>query len=120
MLQPKKQGDFFMLPNEIFNMDLTAGEIALYAFLMRMEDRKSYTCYPSFKTIGNALQMSKNTVMKYVRQLEEKELIETERTLVENREGALRNGNLMYKMLPIKQAVDAFHRRQLYNFGRRK
>ena len=55
-----------MLPNEIFNMDLTAGEIALYAFLMRMEDRKSYTCYPSFKTIGNALQMSKNTVMKYV------------------------------------------------------
>ena len=37
--------------------------------------------------------MSKNTVMKYVRQLEEKELIETERTLVENREGALRNGH---------------------------
>ena len=53
-------------------------------------------------------------------ELEEKELIETERTLVENREGALRNGNLMYKILPIKQAVDAFHRRQLYNYGRKK
>ena len=39
MSQPK-QGNYFMLPNEIFNMDLTAGEIALYAFLMRMEDRK--------------------------------------------------------------------------------
>ena len=78
------------------------------------------SCYPSYKTIGKALQMSKNTVMKYVRQLEEKELIETERTLVENREGALRNGNLMYKILPIKQAVDAFHRRQLYNYGRKK
>ena len=26
MSQPK-QGNFFMLPNEIFNMDLTAGEI---------------------------------------------------------------------------------------------
>ena len=109
-----------MLPNEIFNMDLTAEEIALYAFLMRMEDRKTFTCYPAFKTIGNALHMSKNTVMKYVRQLEDKELIETERTLVENREGALRNGNLMYKILPIKQAVDAFHRRQLYNYGRKK
>ena len=119
MSQPN-QGNFFMLPNEIFNMDLNAGEIALYAFLMRMEDRKTYTCYPSFKTIGNALQMSKNTVMKYVRQLEEKELIETKRTIVQHHDGALRNGNLMYKILPINQAVDAFHRRQLPSYGRRK
>ena len=120
MLQPKKQGNYFMLPNEIFNMDLSAGEIALYAFLMRMEDRKTYTCYPSFKTIGNALEMSKNTVMKYVRLIEEKELIETKRTIVENHDGVLRNGNLMYRILPIKQAVDSFHRRQLFNYGRRK
>ena len=120
MSQPKKQGNYFMLPNEIFNMDLTAGEIALYAFLMRMEDRKTYTCYPSFKTIGNALQMSKNTVVKYVRLLEEKELIETKRTIVEHHDGALRNRNLMYKILPINQAVDAFHRRQLSSYGRRK
>ena len=106
MSQPK-QGNFFMLPNEIFNMDLSSGEIALYAFLMRMEDRKTYNCYPSFKTIGNALRMSKNTVMKYVRQLEEKELIETEHTIVEHHDGD-------------KQAVDAFHRRQIYNYGRNK
>ena len=121
MLQPKKQGNYFMLPNEIFNMDLTAGEIALYAFLMRMEDRKTYTCYPSFKTIGEALKMgSKNTVMKYVRMLEEKELIEMKRTIVEHHDGSLRNGNLMCRILPIKQAVDSFHRRQLFNYGRRK
>ena len=121
MSQPKKQGNHFMLPNEIFIMDLSAGEIALYAFLMRMEDRKSYTCYPAFNTIGEALKMgSKNTVMKYVRLLEEKELIETERTIVERHDGVLRNGNLMYRILPIKQAVDAFHRRQLFNYGRRK
>ena len=119
MSQPK-QGNFFMLPNEIFNMDLSSGEIALYAFLMRLEDRKTYNCYPSFKTIGNALEMSKNTVMKYVRLIEEKELIETKRTIVENHDGVLRNGNLMYRILPIKQAVDSFHRRQLFNYGRRK
>ena len=41
MSQPKKNGNYFVLPNEIFNMDLSAGEIALYAFLMRMEDRKT-------------------------------------------------------------------------------
>ena len=119
MSQPK-QGNYFMLPNEIFNMDLTAREIALYAFLMRMEDRKTYTCYPSFKTIGNSSQMSKNTVLKYVRLLEEKELIETGHTIVDHRDGSLRNGNLIYKILPIKQVVDSFHKRQLYNYGRKK
>ena len=118
---PEPKGNFFPIPNEIFNMDLTASEIALYAFLMRMEDRKTFQCYPSFETIGKAVGMgSKNTVMKYVRMLEEKELIETEHTVVEHRDGTLRNGNLMYKMLPIKQAVDAFHRRQLNYYGRRK
>ena len=75
----------------------------------------------SFETIGKAVGIrSKNTVMKYVRMLEEKELIETEHTVVEHRDGTLRNGNLMYKMLPIKQAVDAFHRRQLNYYGRRR
>jgi len=103
-----------MLPNEIFNMDLTAEEIALYAFLMRMEDRKTFTCYPAFKTIGEALKMgSKNTVMKYVSLLEEKELIETEHTIVEHHDGSLKNGNLMYRILPIKQAIEAFHRPSL-------
>ena len=118
MSQPKKNGNYFVLPNEIFNIDLSAGEIALYAFLMRKENRKDYTCYPSFKSIGNALKMSKNTVMKYVRLLEEKELISTERTIVEHHDGSLRNGNLMYKILPIKQALDSFYRRQLFNYGR--
>ena len=121
MLSQPKQGNYFMLPNEIFCMDLSAGEIALYAFLMRMEDRKTFKCYPSFKTIGDALKMgSKNTVMKYVRLLEEKELIETEHTVVEHHNGSLRNGNLMFRILPIKHAIEAFHRRQLNNFGRNK
>ena len=118
---PEPKGNFFPIPNEIFNMDLTASEIALDAFLIRMEDRKTFEYYPSFETIGKAVGIrSKNTVMKYVRMLEEKELIETEHTVVEHRDGTRRNGNLMYKMLPIKQAVDAFHRRQLNYYGRRK
>ena len=37
MLSQPKQGNYFMLPNEIFNMDLSTGEIAVYAFLMRMD-----------------------------------------------------------------------------------
>ena len=98
-------------------MGLCAGEIALYCYLMRMEDRETYSCYPSFKTIGNALKMSRNTVMKYVHSLEEKGLITTEHTSVITQAGIKRNGNLKYQILPIKYAVDEFHRKQIMNGG---
>ena len=114
---PPRVGNYFPLPNEIFNMDLCAGEIALYSYLMRMEDRETYSCYPSFKTIGNALHMSRNTVMKYVRRLEEKCLITTEHTSVITQAGIKRNGNLKYQLLPIKNAVDEFHQKQILNGG---
>ncbi|MBR1483469.1 MAG: helix-turn-helix domain-containing protein [Ruminococcus sp.] len=112
-----RKGNFFPLPNEIFNIDLCAGEIALYSYLMRMEDRKTYSCYPSFKTIGNALRISRNTVMKYVHSLEEKGLITTEHTSVITQAGIKRNGNLKYQILPIKYAVDEFHQKQIDNGG---
>ena len=115
-----RKGNFFPLPNEIFNLDLCAGEIALYSYLMRMEDRKTYSCYPSFKTIGKALHMSRNTVMKYVRRLEEKCLISTENTSVITQAGIKRNGNLRYQILPIQCAVDEFHRKQIANGGVKK
>ena len=112
-----RKGNFFSLPNEIFNIDLCAGEIALYSYLMRMEDRKTFTCYPSFRTIGKALRMSRNTVMKYVRSLEDKCLIITERTTVITSKRIKRNGNLKYQILPIQCAVDEYHRKQLENGG---
>ena len=112
-----RKGNYFPLPNEIFNLELRAGELALYSYLMRMEDRKTYSCYPSFKTIGKALHMSRNTVMKYVRSLEDKCLITTERTSVITQKGIKRNGNLRYQILPIQCAVDEFHQKQLLNGG---
>ena len=50
------------MPNEIFSLGLNSGEIAVYAYLMSCEDRKTFQCYPSYNTIGKALDMSKNTV----------------------------------------------------------
>ena len=61
--------NYFPLPNEIFMLDLSAGEIAVYAYLLYREDRKTFRCYPSHKTIGDAVGMSRNTVKKYVQQL---------------------------------------------------
>ena len=63
---------FFPMPYEIFSLGLRMPEIALYSYLMSCENRKNYTCYPSYKTIARALNTSVNTVQKYVKALEEK------------------------------------------------
>ena len=68
------------MPNEIFCFGLSSGEIAVYAYLLRCENRKTFQCHPSYKTIGNAVGMSKNTVKKYVGSLIKKRLITAEPT----------------------------------------
>ena len=50
--------------------------------------------------------MSANTVAKYIRQLEEKRLIDTQPTKVKTRAGMVRNGNLLFTIRPIQEAVD--------------
>ena len=104
--------NYFLLPNEIFSLGLCPGEITVYGYLVRCEDRRTYQCWPSYKTIGKAVGMSENTVRKYVGMLEEKDLVLTEPTTVFTRDGMKRNGTLLYTILPIQQAVDAFYQRQ--------
>jgi len=79
--------DYFPLPNEIFCLGLSCDEIAVYSYLLYCENRKNFKCHPSYKTIGQTLCMSRNTVCKYIRQLEEKELILTEPTNVFTKDG---------------------------------
>ena len=105
--------NFFPLPNAIFTLGLSAGELAVYAYLMYCEDRKSHKCWPSYKTIGIAVGMSENTVRKYVRELECKTLILTEPTTYESVSGQTRNGNLFFTILPISRAIDCHNESQL-------
>lgn len=108
--------NYFPLPNEIFMLNLSAGEIAVYAYLLYREDRKTYRCYPSYKTIGNAIGMSRNTVKKYVDGLVEKRLIEAEPTKITTKHGR-RNGNLCYTVRPIEEAIRANYDRQMARLG---
>ncbi len=103
--------DYFPLPNEVFYLGLSYGEIAVYSYLLYRENRKNFQCHPSYKTIGKALCMSRNTVCKYVRQLEEKELIVIKPTSIHTSKGEKRNGNLLYTILPIEQAKKYFYDR---------
>ena len=78
--------NYFPLPNEIFSLGLSAGAIAVYGFLLHREDRRTYQCVASYRTIGEAVGMSVNTVRKYVTELEDRGLIRTERTTVTTRD----------------------------------
>ena len=104
--------NYFMVPNEIFNIGLDYREISLYAYLLRCENRETYQCWPSYKTIGQAIGMSENTVAKYVRQLEEKGLIRTEQTTIRSKDGRPLNGNLLYTICAIQAAIELFCERQ--------
>ena len=98
----------------MFYLDLSYGAIAIYGYLMHIEDRKTFQSYASYNTIGRAVKMSANTVRKYVLELEDKHLIRTESTTVVTRDGRKRNGNLLYTIRPIREAVDHYHERQLH------
>ena len=89
------------------------GELAVYSYLLFCEDRSTYQCWPSFKTIGRATGMSPNTVRKYVRMLEDRGLIITEPTSIIAKEGQKRNGNLLFTIRPIREAVEQFYQQQL-------
>ena len=105
--------NLFPPPNAIFSLGLSASELAVCAYIMYCEDRKSHQCWPSYKTIGRAVGMSENTVRKYVRELEYKTLILTEPTKYESENGQVRNGNLIFSILPIQGAVKYHNECQL-------
>lgn len=107
----------FLMPNEIFALGLSGGAILVYTYLRYCENRETYQCYPSYKTIGKAVGMSKNTVKKYVDILRDKGLIETENTSVVTAQGQKRNGNLLYTLRPVEEAVKHFYEEQSRRFN---
>ncbi len=47
-------------------LGISPGEFAVYSYLLYREDRKTYRCWPSRKTIGSATRMGINTVRKHI------------------------------------------------------
>ena len=105
--------NFFLLPNAVFQLDLSASAKLVYAYLLYCEDRKTHQCYPSYRKIGENVGMGKKTVSTYVTELVDKRLISTENTTIITKDGRKRNGALLYTILPIWEAVEDYHQRQL-------
>ena len=105
--------NYFPLPNEIYRLGLSPAEVSIYGYLLSVEDRKTYQCYPSYTTIGEAVGMSKKTVAKYVAMLVDKGLITVEHTKIWAKDGRRMNGSLLYTIRPICEAVELRNQRQL-------
>ena len=104
---------YFPMPNIIFELGLSTQEIAIYGYLMSIEDRKTYQCHPSYARIGKACGISINTVRKYVESLQRRGLIYTEPTKVTTRDGRAHNGSLLYTILPIQPIEEAYYEEQM-------
>ena len=104
--------NYFPLPNEIYQLGLSHGAIAVYGYLLRIEDRRTYQCHPSYATIGKAVGMSNNTVRKYVQELEERGLIVTEHTKIITKNGIKKNGSLLYTIIPLQKVMEQHHEQQ--------
>ena len=102
----------FPVPNILLDMDLPASAVAVYLYLLRSADRKTDQCHPSEATIAKRLHLSRNTVAKYVRLLEERGLIITEHTKIITKNGIKKNGNLLYTMIPLQKVMEQHHEQQ--------
>ena len=102
----------FPVPNILLDMDLPASAVAVYFYLLRSADRKTDQCHPSEATIAKRLHLSRNTVAKYVRLLEERGLIITEHTKIITKNGIKKNGSLLYTIIPLQKVMEQHYEQQ--------
>lgn len=102
----------FPVPNILLDMDLPASAVAVYLYLLRSADRNTDQCHPSEATIAKRLLLSRNTVAKHVRLLEERGLIITEHTKIITKNGIKKNGNLLYTIIPLQKVMEQHYEQQ--------
>ena len=110
----------FPVPNELLQLNLPAGAVAVYIYLLCHADRRANRCHPSEATMAKVLHLSRNTVAKHVRLLEEYGLIITERTQVQMKNGIRKNGNLRYTIVPMYDVLEQRYQRQMAELERQQ
>ena len=103
----------FPMPNELFLFDLPANALAVYVYLLYRADRRTGQCYPGMPTMARALHLSRSTVLRCIKALEECGLIVTEQTDIVSKHGIKRNGNLRYTIVPMQQVMSERQERSL-------
>lgn len=112
------QGHYFIMPNEVFSFGLSPEAISTYAYLMRLEDRKTNVCWAKQETIAHAIGVkSRKTVAKALTELENAELIYREATTMMHN-GRKVNGVQLFTIRPIEDAIQHHQWVQMENLSR--
>ncbi len=67
----KLKKNYFKIPNKIFEVNLSATAIAMYCYLAK--NREDFN--PSVSTIAKSLKLSKTTTIKYLKELQNRNII---------------------------------------------
>ena len=70
--------------------------------------------------MAQVLHLSRNTVAKHMRLLEEHGLIITEWTQIQMKNGIRKNGNLRYTIVPTHEVLEQCYQRQMTELERQR
>ena len=88
-----KHKNFFIVPNQIFELGLKPKELAVYCCLLRHSDKNTDNCFPSRRLIADECSMDKKTVDSALKELEARGLI---KKVCRYRENGSRTSNMYY------------------------
>ena len=91
---PRK--NYFLVPNEVFHIGLSHPEISIYCYLLSIENRETYQCWPSYKTTAEACGISRNAAIQAIDALIQKRLIDKIPTTRRNVQSRTRTSNNEY------------------------
>ena len=88
-----KHKNFFIVPNQIFELGLKPKEFVVYCCLLRHSDKNTDNCFPSRRLIANECSIDKKTVDSALKELEARGLI---KKVCRYRENGSRTSNMYY------------------------
>ncbi len=100
----KKRTNYFTLENDIFSLQLDPYEFLIYAYLVSRTGGKEY-CWPSYQTMASDLGITENTIIRKIKSLVQKRLINVEHTTDHNCHGQPRQSNNRYYICDIREVL---------------
>ena len=88
-----KHKNFFIVPNQIFELGLNPKAFVVYCCLLRHSDKNTDNCFPSCRLIADECSMDKKTVDSALKELEARGLI---KKVCRYRENGSRTSNMYY------------------------
>ena len=95
-----KHKNFFIVPNQIFDLGLKPKEFVVYCCLLRHSDKNTDNCFPSRRLIADECSMDKKTVDSALKELEARGLI---KKVCRYRENGSRTSNMYYLVSLLEQ-----------------